>query len=454
MKKFKNNISLVYTDDKYPDFPYDTDSKLFSSLQQLFVGFGLDKDNPFKDYISQGQTALIKPNWVRDKNPLGYNNDSLITHTSIIKYVIDFLIIAMDGSGKIIIGDAPLQNCNFNSLKEKNLITEIIEEIRRKNKNIEIVIEDWRITKLENSSKSHSYRFSEESAVLNGYRLVDLGNESFLEDISDFADKFRVTKYKPSLIQKHHKKGIHQYLISESVLNADFIINIPKLKTHIKSGITASMKNLVGVNGHKEFLPHHIKGSYFEGGDNYCNPNFFKRVYENLYDFFWEYSDGMSKFKRVFYNRLLNLLWKISNIGERFNISAGSWRGNETIWRTIIDLNHIVYLKGKEKKVLNIVDGVISGQGEGPLEPKPKNSGILILGDNPALVDLVGLKIIGYNQSRIPSVFNALHDNRSYFNLDKIILDSDFINVNNSKFSKIEDIKSLNFEKPNSWLGA
>lgn len=451
---FKNKVSVIYGESKYPDFEYSKSSHLFNDFKKLFSGFGLDPNNPFREYIYSGQTALIKPNWVRDKNPLGYNNDSLITHTSIIKYIIDFLAIAMNGRGKIIIGDAPLQNCDFSNLKKQSFIDDVLKDYKKSFPDLDIVVEDWRITKLEDSSRSHSYRFSEEKALVNGYKLVDLGQNSFLEDISDVSDKFRVTKYKPSLIKKHHKKGLHQYLISESVLNADFIINVPKLKTHIKSGLTGAMKNFVGVNGHKEFLPHHIKGSYFEGGDNYCNPSFFKKIYENLYDFFWENSDNMSNFKRKIYNKTLSFIWAISNIGEKINISAGSWRGNETIWRTTIDLNHIVYLNGKPKKILNIVDGIVCGQSEGPLEPKPKDVGMLILGDNPALVDLVISKTIGYNHCRIPTVFGALRDNRSIFALENSIINSNFINIDNLKNITIDELENFNFEKPKSWLGA
>jgi uncharacterized protein (DUF362 family) len=372
------------------------------------------------------------------------------------KYIVDFLIKAMDGKGTIIIGDAPLQNCNFDNLKQITNIEKIIKDVKNKHPLIDIHIEDWRITKIGDSSKEgHKYKFTENEAVSNGYKIVDLGKESFLEDLSGFFNRFRVTKYKTSLMKKHHSLGKHEYLITDSLFKADFLVNIPKMKTHIKTGLTGAMKNMVGVNGHKEFLPHHIKGSYFEGGDNYCNPSFLRRVYEDIYDYFWENMDTMKGYKRKIYLKTLSFIWRLSNIFNNDNISAGSWSGNNTIWRTVIDLNHIIYFKEqKPLKCLTIVDAVCSGQGEGPLEPEPKKTNMLIAGYNPAFVDMVIAKIMGYCVARIPSVYNAINDRRSKFSGDSNV---DFI-IKQSKDGVfkvgIDDIESLNFKKPKYWRGA
>jgi hypothetical protein len=139
---------------------------------------------------------------------------------------------------------------------------------------------------------------------------------------------------------------------------------MPIIKTHIKAGITCAMKNLVGINGHKEFLPHHVKGSAFEGGDNYCKNSYLKHLYEDFYDYVWENINILSPIKRKFYLKLLNILWIFSSFLSRENISAGSWFGNDTIWRTTLDLNHILYFSDNSpKNILNIVDGVIAGEG-------------------------------------------------------------------------------------------
>ena len=59
-------------------------------------------------------------------------------------------------------------------------------------------------------------------------------------------------------------------------IDADVVVNVPKLKTHKKAGITGALKNLVGINGHKAFLPHHRKGGSLDGGDAYAGRSAWK----------------------------------------------------------------------------------------------------------------------------------------------------------------------------------
>ena len=55
------------------------------------------------------------------------------------------------------------------------------------------------------------------------------------------------------------------------MLDADLIINLPKWKAHSKSGLTGALKNLVGINGDKSYLPHFRRGSPSWGGDEYSD---------------------------------------------------------------------------------------------------------------------------------------------------------------------------------------
>src|ERR1022692_1434372 len=50
--------------------------------------------------------------------------------------------------------------------------------------------------------------------------------------------------------------GAHRYAVGNTVLSADVILNVPKLKTHMKTGMTGALKNFVGIVGSKDFLPH------------------------------------------------------------------------------------------------------------------------------------------------------------------------------------------------------
>src|SRR5207248_1668182 len=84
--------------------------------------------------------------------------------------------------------------------------------------------------------------------------------------------------YDAGVVNAHHSAGRHAYLIAASVVACDVIVSLPKLKTHKKAGITVSLKNLVGVNGDKNWLPHHTEGCPADGGDEHPRPGARHRV--------------------------------------------------------------------------------------------------------------------------------------------------------------------------------
>ena len=93
----------------------------------------------------------------------------------------------------------------------------------------------------------------------------------------------------------------------------------------------------------------------------------------------------------------------------------GNWYGNDTIWRTILDLNRIVRYADKEgilqnipqRKVLNIADMIISGEKEGPLSPTPKKVGVIAMSEDAVSLDEVLATIMGINKEYIPTIRNA-----------------------------------------------
>ena len=72
---------------------------------------------------------------------------------------------------------------------------------------------------------------------------------------------------------------------------------------------------------------------------------------------------------------------------DEFPQSEGSWYGNDTLWRCIVDLNKVLFYSNKkgvmqktrQRKYLTIVDAIIAGEKEGPLEPTPKRQIRVIL---------------------------------------------------------------------------
>jgi len=75
--------------------------------------------------------------------------------------------------------------------------------------------------------------FAKKLPEYNDYILYDLAQDSLLEPLSLQNKTFRVGDYDPKMTIKNHRKGIHKYFIAREVINADIIINLPKLK-HIK----------------------------------------------------------------------------------------------------------------------------------------------------------------------------------------------------------------------------
>ncbi len=462
----KSCIGVSWTAPRYPSFPYSNeDSSVYKALKNLWKTLGRDEDNPFGQDIRPGEILLLKPNWVRDFNPNGSNLDSLITHVSLLKHLIDFAAVAMEKRGTVVIADAPLQNCDFNQLMKRSGVQEMVDMMRKVYPDIHFILEDWRLTVMQRKNFLTSWSPSSQHSrddfgknISDSHYIIDLQKESFLEDIADYADRFRVTCYKWSLMKKHHAPGKHEYLVTNRIQNADFMINVAKMKTHIKAGLTGSLKSLVGINGHKEYLPHHIKGPWLKGGDNYLLSNIFREKYEDLYDYFWETFAEMPMLKRKVFNVILQILRKLSLATSQEWISAGSWRGNETIWRTTLDLNHALYFHNakRPRAILNIIDGIIAGEGEGPLSPDPKPLGVLIGCRNPAYADAVMGHIMGYNLSRVPTVYHAIYHRRSKF--AENFLEDIFVHVieegKEMQTLPFEDLPKYSFVKPRYWKSA
>src|SRR5208337_5696086 len=160
------------------------------------------------------------------------------------------------GEGTVIVGDAPIQGCKLDELLNTRNWHEL-SEFYSQNGNMRVILEDWR---LEVYHGSTYLTFQKEIREADeAFSIVDLGEASMLEAVSHDHENFRVTYYDPAELKIHHGPGKHEYCISKRILQADVVFNVAKLKSHRLAGITGCMKNLVGINGHKSFLPHFRK---------------------------------------------------------------------------------------------------------------------------------------------------------------------------------------------------
>ncbi len=469
---------------KYPEYPFDSnivgeENNIYDMVRQTLYLMGYDREhygtkewNPLGDFISLGQTVLIKPNMVLHFNKGGGDTDCVITNPSVVRAICDYVIIALGGKGKIIIADAPVNGCNFEKLFENSGYSEI-KKFYEKNvtENIEIQFCDLRSIIHIDSEQIVRPASSDNEKI-----IVNLGKKSYFYGLDEKRmQKLRVTSYDPKVMRKHHNNAVHEYAIAKIALEADVIINMPKPKTHRKAGVTISLKNFVGANTNKEFLPHHTLGSKDTGGDEYMKKDCLHYLhsrgkdYKNIkkYGISNPINSIMEKINRaavkciVFFRRgrrYLNrhLLHTETDIHNPDYIE-GSWWGNDTIWRTVLDLNKILYFADKsgivqereQRKVLIVADMIISGEKEGPMEPSPKDCGIIALGDNPYEFDRIVCSLMGFDYRLIPTINNSssIFETKEPY---KIV--SNDSKLNGKTWDKLDKDNIYNFMPSSGWL--
>ncbi len=313
----------------------ESDEPVARALARLADGLGWsDENGPFGATIPRGARVLIKPNLVLHQNEGAAGMDCLVTHASLIRSATEAAL--RSGAAEVLVGDAPIQGCDFDVLMKKTGLDAWALEIMAREPRFK-GIRDFRRT---TCVLVHGVRVAAENLQSEDhFTLFDLGSESLLEPISDGQNRFRVAWYDHRLMAKTHHTGVHQYLLAKEVLEADVVINLPKLKTHKKAGVTCALKNLIGINGNKEFLPHHRFGGPKTGGDNYPDDGALKRALEYVSDrqnVTSSYAGGMM------WRICFAVLARASRYrGDRIGMD-GSWSGNDTIWRTCLDLNRIL----------------------------------------------------------------------------------------------------------------
>ena len=420
--------SPYHPDRIYPEFSsqpsvIDPTNLVFGYLRDLLHRAGLDRAhfdtrdwNPLGELIQPGNTVLLKPNMVLHKNELKTDTiDCVITHGSLIRAVLDYVFIALNGQGQVIVADAPIQSCDFQEVIKANGLIDIQNHFRQTGRNFEII--DLRNEWVRVNPKGEITQVITLPGDPAGYAQIDLGRDSLFAELDPKHPKLRVTSYDPSVMKEHHNQQVHEYLIAKSVLAADVVINLPKPKTHRKAGITGAMKNLVGINGNKDWLPHHRNGSRNAQGDEYDHRSGSKA----LLTLVQETIDRCDIHGHVRTGTLLKTLAtglkliKRKLIRDRDPYQQGSWWGNDTIWRTVGDLNRIFLYADTQgalqetvqRKVISILDMIISGEKEGPLKPTAKPCGVLMLGYNSLALDTALAAIMGFDYTKLPSIIHS-----------------------------------------------
>jgi len=383
----------------------------FARIASILGSPGL---NPLKQLLNPAETVLLKPNLVKEKHPRDPEGwRYILTDADIIRVAADYAFKALGGRGRVIVADAPQTDSSFDTISKLLRLDALVKHFRAQDFDFELLdlrCEEW-VTQdgviMERKKIPGDPR---------GYVAFDLGEYSEFAG-HDGAGRYYGADYDEGEVNRHHSHGRHQYLVSRSAIEADVFINLPKLKTHKKAGITVALRNLVGINGDKNWLPHHTEAGFRKPGDERPDPRL------------------KGRFERVMARRLRHLSLHLPGLGswllQRARaagknvfgdteeiIRSGNWWGNDTVWRMCLDLNKILLYgnpdgtlrdaKPENRKRHSVfVDGILAGEGRGPMNPDPVRAGIVVFGTNPASVDAACAILMGFDPEKIPIIRQA-----------------------------------------------
>ena len=420
--------------DQYPDAPFSpgrnypeykfndisSDGSVYEALRETLRMLELDIShfdtpdwNPFGEFIRPGDKVVVKPNLVLDFNATGQTTDCLVTHASVLRPIIDYVLMALRGSGKVLIADSPHGNANFKKIKFVTRLNDLQEFYQNNGVNLDILD----VRKYEYGHGEDG--FLEKRTLVErdpaGYAEIDLGQNSSFVDLPHLENLYGAD-FDRSEVKRYHTKVTNKYLVAKTFLDADVIINVPKLKTHKKIGTTLNVKSLIGINGDKNYLPHFRIGDPSHGGDEYppASGKFHlgrKRVVRATVEALL----GNNNHKHTGLYKIMRSIYGKSHIrvapasGRRTELGAGNWYGNDTVYRTVYDLSKILFLADKngvmhrspQRRFFSIIDGIVAGEKQGPLEPSPKPCGVLVGGFDAIAVDLTATRLMGFNPERM-----------------------------------------------------
>lgn len=462
---------------KYSEYGLDVGASanpVYESVRSVLHDLELDADNygtrewnPLGDIIRPGDKVVIKPNLVIDADP----QDAVTTHASVIRPLVDYAWKALKGEGELTICDSPMLEANFERIIARNGLKEMVEILNQRG--YKIVLEDARARKTTTLNNVVVAETVDPEKAKHAVE-VDLGGMSLYEDNGVKFSKLSDGSYSRTPMAVHHQKGRHVYRIAKRVLDADVVISVPKLKTHKKSGFTCCLKNFVGINVDKNYLPHFTLGPANWGGDE------FPRLPAWRIPLLLAYKSArlillgrLRKYLARPVARCAGVLSRSKAKGGDSHFSArddaarkvyhlvtgtdyaGSWSGNETIWRMILDLNRVFLFADdrgnltteKQRKSIFIVDGFIAGEKDGPLMPRAVKTGIVAAGFNAAMVDRALLELAGIDSDAIPLYREAFSERAGWLHGNEELR----IKINGVFSDKIQVSPIMTLAEPDYW---
>jgi uncharacterized protein (DUF362 family) len=417
----------------YPEFeggaPVNARNRVYGLVRDLLRQMRLDEANidrpewnPLGDVIRPGDRVVIKPNWVTHTHYLG--NDHLystIVHGSVLRPLVDYVKLALGDTGEIVIADNPVEGADFEKIMAFTGARSMVDTLKQRGYR-QLSVADLRPRALRERKNGEFYYETQAGDPL-GYTTIDLGKDSLFAEFDDRDDNHYYTLADPAVdhfdptfrgksrTDDYHNATTHKYVVSRTLLNADVILNVAKMKCHCKSGVSLNLKNMIGVVYEKHCMPHHRPGMFPEGDSfsEYPATHYVmaRKAYVKLRK--WIHIHRFPGFRRF-----RNTLQK-NKVLVGQHIEHGNWKGNDTIWRTILDLNRILlygdvdgYMHDRpQRKLICVTDGIISQQADAPINGEAIATSVLVGGLNPVLNDALALKLMGIDYRKIKAVAKA-----------------------------------------------
>jgi uncharacterized protein (DUF362 family) len=365
------------------------------------------------------RVVVIKPNWIQEAHEYRPEVwEPVITHPAVILATVEAVAERLRGRGTISLCDAPHTYADFPSIVRRGDLLARIEALRDRWPELTIELIDLR---------RETWKREEEVVVERrpnpddprGYARLNLGRDSLFFGHPG-EGRYYGADYDSRVVNQHHQGATQEYLLAGTPLRCDLFINLPKLKTHKKTGVTCCLKNLVGINGDKNWLPHHIEGSPADGGDEFPSAGAAHGIERRIKRVGRQVALRVPGLGTWLYRKARNVGKQVLGDSDRV-VRNGNWHGNDSCWRMALDLNRALLYgqpdgswreAGQAKRYLAIVDGIVGGEGNGPLCPEPVASNVLLGGDDPAAVDALACRLMGFDPGSLPIVAHAFAEHR------------------------------------------
>ena len=127
---------------QYPEYPYSKEAistkenTVYDAVRKALYLMGLDREhydthdwNPFGEFVKEGSHIVIKPNFVNHYNLLFDEHpyfEALVTQASVIRPLVDYVILATQGECTLTISDLPIQTADFDMIVKRTGLDQVI----------------------------------------------------------------------------------------------------------------------------------------------------------------------------------------------------------------------------------------------------------------------------------------------------------------------------------------